>query len=118
MVTKNIKIMKGQFIFLFLLLVVFGCKEDEFDTYSSVNYLSFYSNPATDSIVETFFFHQGKDAIEVPVKFNLGGQLLTEDCPIKLCVVDSLSGLLKDGKVVSPLSDADFAFPDEPPNNA
>ncbi|MFR7876178.1 MAG: hypothetical protein ACLU4J_07155 [Butyricimonas paravirosa] len=47
------------------------------------------------------------------MKFNLGGQLLTEDCPIKLCVVDSLSGLLKDGKVVSPLSDADFAFPDE-----
>ena len=113
MVTKNIKIMKGQFIFLFLLLAVFGCKEDEFDTYSSVNYLSFYNNPATDSIVETFFFHQGKDAIEVSVKFNLGGQLLTEDCPIKLCVVDSLSGLLKDGKVVSPLSDADFAFPDE-----
>ena len=113
MVTKNIKIMKGQFLFLFLLLAVFGCKEDEFDTYSSVNYLSFYNNPATDSIVETFFFHQGKDAIEVPVKFNLGGQLLTEDCPIKLCVVDSLSGLLKDGKVVSPLSDADFAFPDE-----
>ena len=92
MVTKNIKIMKGQFIFLFLLLAVFGCKEDEFDTYSSVNYLSFYNNPATDSIVETFFFHQGKDAIEVSVKFNLGGQLLTEDCPIKLCVVDSLSG--------------------------
>ncbi len=61
MVTKNIKIMKGQFIFLFLLLAVFGCKEDEFDTYSSVNYLSFYNNPATDSIVETFFFHQGKD---------------------------------------------------------
>ena len=90
MVTKNIKIMKGQFLFLFLLLAVFGCKEDEFDTYSSVNYLSFYNNPATDSIVETFFFHQGKDAIEVSVKFNLGGQLLTEDCPIKLCVVDSL----------------------------
>ncbi len=113
MVIKNIEIMKRQFIFLLLLLAVFGCKEDEFDTYSGVNYLSFYNNPATDSIVETFFFHQGKDVIEVPIKFNLGGQLLTEDCPIKLSVVDSLSGLLEDGKVVSPLSDADFAFSDQ-----
>ena len=59
MVTKNIKIMKGHFLLLFLLLAVFGCKEDEFDTYSSVNYLSFYNNPATDSIVETIFYDQG-----------------------------------------------------------
>ena len=108
---KNIKIMKGQFIFLFLLLAVFGCKEDEFDTYSGGNYLSFYDNPATDSIVETFFFHFGKETIEVPVKFNLGGRLLTQDCPITLSIVDSLSGMLKDGKVVSPLSNEDFDFP-------
>ncbi len=108
---KNIAVMK-QFIFLFLLLAVFGCEEDEFDTYSGVNYLNFYDNPATDSIVETFFFHFGKEEIEVPVKFNLGGCLLTQDSPITLSIVDSLSGMLKDGKVISPLSDEDFAFPD------
>lgn len=109
---KNIEIMKGRFIFLLFFLVVLGCEEDEFDTYNSGNYLSFYNNPATDSIVETFFFHPGKEEIEVPVKFSLGGNLLTRDCPLALSVVDSLSGMLKDGKVVAPLSDTDFAFPD------
>lgn len=102
-----------SFIFLLFLLVVFSCEEDEFDTYVGRNYLSFYDNPATDSIVETFFFHFGKEEIEVPVKFNLGGKLLTEDCPIRLSVIDSLSGLLQDGKVVSALSDEDFAFPEQ-----
>lgn len=108
---KNINL-KYRLLPVLLLLAVFGCDEDEFDTYSGGNYLSFYANPATDSIVETFFFHFGKEEIEVPVKFNLGGNLLTRDCPITLSIVDSLSGILKDGKVVSPLTADDFAFPD------
>ena len=37
--------------------------------------------------------------------------MLTQDCPITLSIVDSLSGMLKDGKVVSPLSNEDFDFP-------
>lgn len=37
---------------------------------------------------------------------------MTQDCPITLSIVDSLSGMLKDGDVVSPLSDEDFALPD------
>ena len=109
---KNSKDMRIQIVFLMFLLTIVSCQEDEFETYTGGNYLSFYSNPATDSIVETFFFHQGMEEIEVPVKFNLGGNLLKEDRPISLSIVDSLSGLLEDGRVVRPLEEDDFAFPE------
>lgn len=81
--------MKKYFILLFGMLSLFACQEDELTIYKAVNYLDFVQNSKKDSLTLSFFFHPGKEEIQIPLELALTGDILKEDKEFKLSIDES-----------------------------
>lgn len=63
-----------------------SCKKEDIGVYSSGRYVQFVSD-IRDSIQFSFFYHLGKDEVNIPLPVKLVGQLAQKDQPYQLEVM-------------------------------
>ena len=88
--------MKKIIILLLVIISLFSCNEAEMFIYNSGNYLTFNENAKKDSVDVSFFFHPGEDKLEIPLVFNLTGNLLLVEQEFTLSVDESSTATSED----------------------
>lgn len=68
-----------------------ACTEKETPVYNGKSYIYFSNNYESDSTTLSFFFHPGQDKYPVDLELTLGGELASEDIPLKLGTDTKLS---------------------------
>lgn len=87
--------MRRYIVFGITVLFVWACSEKDIRTYSGERYVYFTPlEDGQDSVLYSFFNYPGQERIEARFEVNLVGEILTEDMPYRVEVVDSVTTAL------------------------
>lgn len=84
--------MNKLYVIIVTLLICFAaCTEKDTPTYEGNSYIYFSNSYESDSTTLSFFFHPGEDKYPIDLELTLGGELATQDIPLKLDIDKKLS---------------------------